>query len=542
MGTGKKSSNFLMQGSILALSSIIVRLIGLLYRIPLINIIGDEGMGYYSNAFAIYNIALILSSYSLPLAVSKLVAARAVNKQYKNSYRVFLCSMCFAIIVGTIASLAVYFGADFLAASIYNSPRSSIPLKILAPTIFVFAVMGVLRGYFQGKNTMLPTSISQVLEQVVNAIVSIIAAYYLMEAHSVSDSITAYGAAGGTLGTFAGASVALIFLAFIFALYKPIIDKQLRKDTNRRRESYQEVLKVLIITVIPVILSQTVYQISGVLDGSIFGHVMAAKGLNEEARNSLWGIYSNKYNLLITVPVSIASAMAVAIIPSLVSSKVNGSNAEVKDKVHQVIKFNMLIAIPAAVGMGVLASPILQLLFRDGRELPANLVRLGSIAIVFFSLSTITNAVLQGINRMNTPVIHSAISLGVHIILLYILLKYLNLSTYGLVIGNVTFSLVVCVLNWLAIGKHLNYKQEVVKTFLIPGGCSVIMGIVAFLVYHGVYSLLHSNAISTLIAVILAVIVYCGLLLFFKGVTEAELTEMPFGRSLARIAVKLHLL
>ncbi|BCJ95389.1 stage V sporulation protein B [Anaerocolumna cellulosilytica] len=542
MGTGKKSNNFLMQGSILALASIIVRLIGLLYRIPLTNIIGDEGIGYYSNAFAIYNIALILSSYSLPLAVSKLVAARAVNKQHKNSYRVFLCSMCFAIIVGTIAALAVYFGADFLAATIYNSPRSAIPLKILAPTIFIFAIMGVLRGYFQGKNTMLPTSVSQVLEQVVNAIVSIIAAYYLMKAHSASDSIAAYGAAGGTLGTFAGACLALIFLAFIFALYKPIIDKQLRKDTHNRRETYQEVLKALIITVIPVILSQTVYQISGVLDGSIFGHVMAGKGLNEEARNALWGIYSNKYNLLITVPVSIASAMAVAIIPSLVSSKENGSNAEVKEKVHQAIKFNMLIAIPAAVGMGVLASPILQLLFRDGRELPANLVRLGSIAIIFFSLSTITNAVLQGINRMNTPVIHSAISLGVHIILLYILLKYFNLSTYGLVIGNVTFSLVVCILNWIAIGRHLNYKQEVIKTFLIPAGCSVIMGVVAFLVYQGLYSLIHINSICTLIAVVIAVIVYGSLLLLFKGVTEAELTEMPFGRTLARIAVKLHLL
>lgn len=542
MGTGKRSSNFLVQGSILAAASIIVRLIGLLYRIPLTNIIGDEGIGYYSNAFQIYNIALILSSYSLPLAVSKLVAARAVKKQFRNSYRIFLCAMCFAIIVGTIASLFLFVGADFLASAIYESPRSAIPLKILAPTIFVFAVMGVLRGYYQGKNTMLPTSVSQILEQIVNAVVSIAAAYFLMKSHSASQDIAAFGAAGGTLGTFVGACTALIFLAFVFALYKPIIDRQLGKDTGNIRESYPEVFKALLITIVPVILSQTVYQISGVLDGSLFGHILAGKGLDEDARNALWGIYSNKYNLLINVPVSIASAMGVAIIPSLVASKTGGSNYEVKNKVHLAVKFNMIIAIPAAVGMGVLASPVLQLLFHDSRELPANLIRLGSVAIVTFALSTITNAVLQGINKMRIPVIHSAISLVLHIVLLYILLKFFNLSTYALVIGNVTFSLVVCILNWISVGKNLNYKQEVKKTFLIPAACSAIMGVLAYFIHYGMYNLTGVNSISTLAAVAVAVVVYGCLLLLFKGVTEEELYEMPLGRTLAGIAGKLHLL
>ncbi|MGB8453731.1 MAG: polysaccharide biosynthesis protein [Anaerocolumna sp.] len=542
MSTGKKSNNFLVQGSILAGASIIVRLIGLLYRIPLTNIIGDEGMGYYSSAFQIYNIALILSSYSLPLAVSKLVAARVVKKQHRNSYRIFLCAMCFAIIVGTIASLILYFGADFLASAIFESPRSAIPLKVLAPTIFVFAVMGVLRGYYQGKNTMLPTSISQIVEQVVNAVVSIAAAYFLMKYHSASQDIAAFGATGGTLGTFIGACTALIFLAFIFALYKPIIDKQLRKDTGSIRESYPEVMKVLFLTIVPVVLSQTVYQISGVLDGSLFGHIMAGKGLEEDARNALWGVYSNKYNLLINVPVSIASAMGVAIIPSLVASKTGGTNHEVKTKIQLAIKFNMIIAIPAAVGMGVLASPILQLLFHDSRVLPANLIRFGSAAIVLFALSTITNAVLQGINNMRLPVIHNTISLSIHIVLLYILLKYLNLGAYALVIGNVTFSLVVCILNWISVGKKLNYKQEVKKTFLIPAACSAIMGILAYLTYYGLYSLSGINSISTLTAVIVSIAIYGCLLLLLKGVTEEELCEMPMGRTLARVAGKLHLI
>lgn len=540
MGTSKKS-NFLVQGSILAVASIIVRLIGLLYRLPLTNIIGDEGMGYYSQAFSIYNIALILSSYSLPLAVSKLVATRLANKEYRNSYRIFLCSLGFAVIVGTIMSLVVFFGADFLAAVIFKTPGSSIPLKILAPTIFVFAVMGVLRGYFQGKNTMLPTSISQILEQIINAAVSIAAAYYFMKERSASESISAYGAAGGTLGTFVGASAALIFLAFIFALYKPIIDKQMKKDKGSIRESYPDLLKALSLTIIPVILSQTVYQLSGFLDGVIFSNVMFAKGMEETLRTSQWGIYSNKYSLLITVPVAVASSMAAATIPSIVSTKTSGSNIEIKEKVHQVIKFNMLIAIPAAVGLGVLASPVMQLLFPDNPGLAADLMRLGSIAVVFFALSTITNAILQGINNMRVPVLHSAISLGVHIVLLYVLLKFFNLGVYALVIGNVTFALLVCVLNWVSVGKLLNYKQEVKKTFLIPTLCSVIMGAVAYLVYTLSYRVLP-NSISTILAVTVGAIVYGVLLLVFKDVTESELIDMPFGRTLARIAVKLHLL
>lgn len=540
MGTSKKS-DFLVQGSILAVASIIVRLIGLLYRLPLTNIIGDEGMGYYSQAFSIYNIALILSSYSLPLAVSKLVATRLANKEYRNSYRIFILSLGFAVVVGTLMSLIVFFGADFLATVIFKTPGSAIPLKILAPTIFVFAVMGVLRGYFQGKRTMVPTSISQILEQIINAVVSIGAAYYFINERSASESMSAYGAAGGTLGTFVGASVALIFLAFIFALYKPIIDRQMKKDKHSIRESYPDLLRALGLTIVPVILSQTVYQLSGFLDGVIFSNVLYGKGIEEDIRTTLWGIYSNKYSLLITVPVAIASSMAAATIPSIVSTKTSSSNIELKEKVHQVIKFNMLIAIPAAVGLGVLASPVIRLLFSDAAKLPADLMRMGSVAVVFFALSTITNAILQGINNMRKPVIHSAISLGVHIVLLYIMLKFLNLGVYALVIGNVTFALLVCILNWISVGKLLNYKQEVKKTFIIPTVCSLIMGAIAYLVYSLLNSRLPSS-ISTILAVIAGVLVYGVLLLLFKDVTEAELIDMPFGRTLARIAVKLHLL
>jgi len=389
---------------------------------------------------------------------------------------------------------------------------------------------------------MIPTAISQILEQIVNAVVSLIAAYYLMKSHSASDDIAAYGAAGGTLGTFFGACIALVFLALVFALYKPILDKQLRKDKVGYTEGYSDIFTVLFITLIPVILSQTVYHLSSVVDNAIFGHVMAGKGLIGEERSALLGIYGRKYNMLINVPVSIASALAATIVPGIASAKAMENTLEIKDKVHSVIKVNMLIAMPSAVGLGVLASPILQLLFHDNRSLPANLLYIGAIAVVFLSLSTISSAVLQGINKMHIPVIHSGISLVFHAILVYVLLQVFNLGIYSLVIGTVTFGLMVCILNWFAVKRYLNYKQEVIKTFVMPGVCAVIMGAIAFFIYFGLHSLLKSNFISTIAAILIAILSYGILILVTKTVTEEELYEMPMGRTIIRYANKFHLL
>ncbi|HHT96616.1 MAG TPA: polysaccharide biosynthesis protein [Clostridiales bacterium] len=559
MQTKNNNNDFLVQGSILAVASIIVRLIGLLYRIPMQRIIGDEGMGYYGYAFEVYNIALILSSYSLPLAVSKLVSARSINKEYKNSYRVFLSGMCLAIVVGLSASLILFFGADWFATTISNSPNSALPLKVLAPTIFIFSIMGVLRGFYQGKNTMIPTSISQVIEQIVNAAVSIIASYLLVINYSASEKVASYGAAGGTLGTFLGALSSLLFLLVVYMLYKPILKKQLRRDKTPHHESYQNIFKILIITILPIILSQTVYQISGIIDHTMFGHIMDGKKVSgfeleiikniipnqlytEDIRSSLMGIYGSKYRVLTNIPVAIASAIGAAIVPSIAASLMQENYKQIKEKVHAAIKFNMIIAIPSAVGMGVLASPILQLIFKDNYKLSANLLRVGAAAIIFFAFSTVTNAILQGINKLHIPVIHSIISLVVHIILLFILLKFTNLSTFALVICNVLFALLVSILNWISLASHLNYTQEIHKTFILPTVSSVFMGIITYLTYKVIHILTNINSISTLTALVVAVMVYFITLVVFKGLTEEEIMAVPKGNVIIKILRKIRLI
>ena len=536
------SGNFLIQGSILAAAGIIVRLIGLLYKVPMTRILGTEGIGYYNTAYEIYNIGLILSSYSLPLAISKLIAARRIRGRYQDARRVYLCGMAFGITVGTAMTAILLFGSSWITETIFKSPGSALPLAVMAPTVLVFSIMGIIRGYFQGFGNMIPTSVSQIIEQVIHAAVSIVASYLFIRWFADAASPASYGAAGGTLGTLTGALAALIFLSAMMLRHRKSQAELYRRPQSVSTESWKSVFWALLVTLTPIILSQFVYQLSGSVDNSMFGQIMSAKGLTEKERMSLLGIYGGEYRLLTNVPVAIASSLGTSMIPSIVASKTQRDFPAVQKKIRLTVKFNMLIAIPCAVGMGVLAGPIMRLIFGDNSALTRNLLTLGAPAVIFFSLSTVTNAVLQGIDLMRKSVTHSAISLALHVILVYVLLQHFNMGVYGLVIGNVTFALAVCILNWLSIGKALKYRQEIRTTFLLPLVSSAVMGAFALAVYRLVTSITGYYQLGILVSVPLAMILYGILIILTKSVTEEELPDMPFGMRILRLCRKARLI
>lgn len=543
-----KRSNFIVQGGILAITGIISRVIGLVYRIPLQKKIGDSGMGYYSAAFQIYSIMLIISSYSLPTAVSKLVAARVAKGQYKNARKIFRGAMLFACMTGGATCLIVLFGADSLATNIMNLPKSAIALRILAPTLLIVAVMGVIRGYFQGLGTMMPTALSQLFEQIVNAVISVAAAIWLFEYGSRVSKLlrddtysAAYGAAGGTLGTGAGAFAGLIMLAVMFAIHNREMKKNVSGDTTQKSDGFPKILRLLIITILPVILSSTIYNISDVLDQSIFGSVMSKKGLSEHDIASYWGIFSTKYKVIINVPVALANALCSSIMPSLTACIEQGKLKFARHKVRLGMRFVMIIAFPCAMGLSVLGKPILSMLFSGEIEIPAMLLRVGSITVVLYSMSTLSNGVLQGINKMNVPVKNAAIALAVHVGVLYLCIGVLDLKLYGVVISVIVFALIVCVLNWISIGRYLSYRQEMMKTFVIPFAASAIMGLVIGLMYLliGKYA---GDTVGTLLSIVIGACVYFIALLKLKGVNENEIRSFPGGDFLAGIALFLRLL
>lgn len=541
-------NDFLVQGAILAIAGVITKIIGVVYRIPLTNILGDEGNGFYGYAFAVYALALMLSSLSLPTAVSKLVSERMAMKQRRNAFRVFICSLLFSVVIGALFALIIFFGADVISIHIMESPLSAYALKVLAPGLFIVAILGVLRGYFQGLGTMVPTAVSQVIEQIVNAVVSLFGAGILFKigikaAEKQNNALLgpAYGAAGATLGTIMGALIALFFLVFAFYVYRGVIHRQIRMDRTRRQESYSRILKILMLTIIPVIFSTAIYNINQLLDMTIFNKIMAAQGFSVEEYMALLGIYSGKYDTLINVPLAMANGLAASIIPSLTGAVATKNRPQIYDKISQSLRFTMLIAIPCFVGFVVLASPLMVLLFGDSSRTPAALLAIGSITLVLYCLSTVSSSILQGLDKISTPAKNAAVSLVIHIVALLIMLIVFKWNIYALVGSNIIFALCMCILNMRAIHKASGYRQEVEKTFVKPLLAAVIMGVVTYAV-HLVLDLLIGGRLATVISILVAVIVY-GVGVLKLGVLSIEdIRDLPRGAKILRLCRKLHLL
>lgn len=531
----EQDRNMLLQGSILAAAGIVTKVIGFLYRIPMANLLGNVGNGIYSVSFGIYNIALTLSSCSMPLAVSKLVSARVARDDGVNSKRVFFNALAFALAMGGIAALALHFGADALER-LYDQPGLAKPLRVLSPTVFVVALLGTFRGWFQGHSNMVPTAVSQILEQLVNAVVSIVAAWQLMRLHVGDPEVNAYGAAGGTLGTLAGASVGLVFVVFLF--FRTF---SRRRTPQIRPESQSLLLRQLVLTIIPVVLSQTIYQIGYTLDDFVFSNVMAVHNLTRPEVSALQGVFNTQYNQMVNLPVAIATAMAASTVPGIVTAAVTGSRKATHRKITAVLKLNMVVAIPCAVGLAVLAHPIMHLLFtslKDKETLAVHLLQTGSSAAVFYALSTITTAVLQASDHMLTPVKHCAWSLAIHVAVVFLLLRFTPLGVYGLIIGNVSFPLLVSVLNCRSLTRLLDYRWRIGRTFLIPLIASAVMGLVCWSVYSLVLRI-FPMWMGLVAALLVSVLAYAYLILRLHCFSDSQLMDLPLGSRLLRISKSL---
>lgn len=543
MAQQSKKNSFILQAGILAMAGIIVKIIGILYRSPLAAIIGDEGNGYYSYAYNIYTNILLISSYSIPSAISKVMAQKLAYKEYRNAHRIFRCAILYVVVIGGLASAFAYFAAPILVVS-----NAVAVLRVFVPTIFLSGLLGVLRGYFQAHRTMLQTSLSQIIEQIMNAAVSIGAAYCFVRLVSAENDHTKtaiYGAAGSALGTGSGVLIALVFMFFVYLINRSFILNRVKKDTHETEDSYGSILKTIFLVVTPFILSTFIYNCSTAVNQTIYSNIMMnAKGMTEQLAATYYGVYSGKAVVLRNVPVAIASAMSAAMIPTIAGLWSVHQKKEARQKVDQAIKVTMVIAIPCSVGLSVLAKPIILFLFpqKETVEIAAYTLMALSVTVLFYCISTISNSVLQSIGQVRKPVIHAGIALAVQSIALYGMLNYTALNIFGLVLADIIYSSMICILNALALRKHMKYRQEYVGTFIKPIIASVIMGVMAGGTYHVCALVIPQNIICLFLAVIVAVLVYFTVVLKIGGITEKELRSFPKGTMLVRYADRLHLL
>nr|WP_315104594.1 polysaccharide biosynthesis protein [uncultured Catonella sp.] len=537
----KNTDNFLVQGSILAATSILVRIIGLVYRIPMARILGNEGIGYYGYAFEIYNFCFIISSYGMPMAVSKLVSERTAKREYSNSLRILNGALIISVISGGLLSAGVYLGAAFISTHIFANAAIQIPLRALAPTVLVSAILGVVRGFFQGKGTMIPTALSQFFEQVVNGIVSVWAAFEFAKEHSASANIAAYGASGGVTGTFIGALSGLLIVCLLLFSNRPLLKRQKRRDKTEP-EPMLTLIKIILATVVPVMLSQILVRSNGIISMTLFNNILHLKGMSKEAYTSLYGIYEGKFLLLCNIVMGITSAITTASIPSLVRGNVLRDKKEVRGKIRMALKFNLIIAIPSTVGLGILGGPIIRLLFGDTDPVIGKIMLVGSATITLYTISILFSTIIQSIYSMMIPVIINLIAMLIDIIFTYLLLMYTDMAIFSLVLGGMLMPVIVISLSWLIIRFQLRIRIEIFKTFIIPTMASVIMGGMVYFSYNLFLNLTGRYYWGLAVSLPIGVFTFFIFELLLKGVNKKELVNFPRGRTLIRLAQKMHLM
>ena len=332
-----------------------------------------------------------------------------------------------------------------------------------------------------------------------------------------------------------------MFLLLLFAAYQRTIRKKVRRDRSGSLESYRTITKILFFTVVPVVVSSAIYNVNSVLDNGLLAYNFKSLGMEEEFI-SQWGVYTGKYHLLINVPMAVSNALSSSLIPSVSRAVATGDRRMVKKKVAAAIRFSLLIAIPSAVGLTVLAGPVNNLLFSGDNDLAVQMTLYGSIAVVFYSVSTVTNAILQGIDRMRLPIVHALTALVLHLAAMEVMVLVFHMGIFSMVFANILFAVIMCVLNHRSIRKILGYRQEVKKTILLPAAASAVMGAAAVGVYKLIHLGIQSNAVCTLGAVAAAVAVYGVLLVKLGCLDEDELHQMPGGTRLLQVFRKLRLM
>lgn len=519
------SRSIVKQASILAIAGILVRIIGALYKSPLTALITAEGIGYYSMAYNIYALILLLSSYSIPTAISKLIAEKLALHQYNNVQKILKCSFIYICIIGGSAAIIAY-----LLAPVLVTGHSVLPLRILCPTIFLSGLLGVFRGYFQAHQTTFYTSISQIIEQIFNAVVAIGCAYLFVRPfmETGGSEMAAAGAAGGAVGPGVGVLVGLIFM---FIMYIKNHNHLIIKDTpDDYEDSYKDIFKMIIHIVTPIIFATCVYNLITVIDQYIYSFIIGT----DPQSATMWGVYSGQYIVLQNVPVALASAMSTASIPAISSSWSLKNYRETREHIRSGIRVTMMLLIPAAVGMSVLAYPIIGILFPQEETVMISTIMLavGSPGVVFFGLSTLTNGILQAIGQVNTPLKNAAIALIYHIVITIVLLLLTPLGLYSLVIANCFYGLQVCYLNQKMLRKITHYKQEIRKTYLLPIIASLLMGVIVAIVYYGLFALTRRVLIPLILSVCIGVIVYFVIIIYFYSDHPEELSSIPYANKI----------
>jgi len=520
MAAPKPQNQFVQQAGIIALSMLIARVMGFFYRLPLTGLLGDEGNAWYSMAYAVYTVILVVVASALPNTVSKLVSERMALKQYRNAHGIFQTTLTLSIITGVVAAVGLWFLARPLA-NLLGSPQSVAGMRALAPAFLLVGPMGAFRGYFLGMNGAFTVGASQIMEQVFNVSVSLFLAFLLFDAERLHRSV-----AGAAAGTGVGVVAGLLVLIAVYAVVQKQFNKRMVKDLRPPFETERSQLKILSAMLAPVVISMVLINLTTPLDLAMANSRLAATGaFSTQEIDILVGQFSVKYIVLIGLPVALAAAFSQAVIPDISASSILRNNARVRESVNTAMRLAMVIAVPAAVGLAVLADPILALLFPSFPEGGA-LLRWGSIAVVFMGINQILTAALQGAGRPAMPVVAAAVGLLVKIPVNYFLMGVPGINIIGAAISTILCFVIAMGMNMYFLYYTKRIWPRIGVTLVKPVVAAAIMGVASWGLHRGLGILLPART-TTVSTLVLAVAIYIAAMTVMRGLEPGDIDFLP---------------
>lgn len=538
----QKQNSFFGGAAILAAGILIVKLIGMFYKIPLINIIGEAGAADFNNAYNIYAVLLTVSTAGLPVAVSKLVSeANALNRR-NQVRRTFRLALVLFLTLGLISFLVMFFRADALAGMM-NDSKAAAGIRALAPAVVCVGCLAALRGYSQGHSNMAPTSVSQIIEALCKLVVGLGLAFWLVKQGKDPD----VAAAGAITGVTVGTVVALVYMVLDFFLSRG------REDTHGtdRPDSAGSILANILKIAVPITLSSSMVGIVTVIDSSLVqGQLQSALDLTEKASRTLYGNYSGALNIY-NLPTSLMAAITASVIPAVSAALARRDRRGAARITGSALRITALLSFPMGVGLFVLGTPIIRLLFPSlNVEVAGPLLSTLGIATPFVCMVLVCNSVLQAHGFINLPVIVMVLGGIVKIVNNYNLVGAIGIA--GAPVGNILCFGLALVLDLVVITRVIPNRPRLLPIFVKPAIASAIMGGAAWAVYGLLSRVLTAeqvneagqtirvvsrmgNALGIFLAIAVAGVVYLVLVVAIRAISKDDLALMPKGDKLARL-------
>ena len=528
--------------TVLAIAGIVVKILGAVFRLPLVNWIGDTGMANYSPAYYIYSFLVILATSGLPVAISKMVSESVAMGNYYQAHRVFKLSSRLMFGMGLAFFLILFIFAPQIA-ELMNNPDSAPAMRMIAPSLLLVPVMAAYRGYFQGRQNMKPTAVSQIVEQFFRVVVGLGAAYifFFIIGDGAFGGYDKYagGAAGANLGATAGSLGGLLMILFIYMLARKGILAKVKRTAFMGSDSDGSIMKNVLIIAVPITIGAAIMPISNLIDSAlVMNRLTDGAGFSQEIAKELYGQLSGFVGSLINFPQLLTQAVAVSIVPIIAAAYQQKNRKDLNNNVSLGIRMSVIIGFPCAFGLMVLAEPILLLLYpsqADAASSAASILVINAFGVLFLSITQTVTGILQGVGKQMVPVKNLLIGMAFKIVLTWVLVGIPAINVNGAAIGTVVSYIIAVTLNMRAVKKYTGTKIDSGQTFVRPFAAAAVMGAVVFGGYKLFMGLTGHNSIATLLGVGLGVIVYAVMIFVTKAVRKEELAILPKGDKLVKI-------